>query len=211
MEVGMELGKVKKRGEDPPFFVLFLFCFVAFHFWKRWKFVLGLPKWEFSTGKKTFHAGEKKSGKLTLPPSEKYACYTPPRNCPVLIALQINSSPLCQTNNVIDLSTSSHVSWWQNVKSKAPHIQIFYMSTFQRGNFSCTIDNSKLSICVTDDPRTVGMPTSFMYACVKFVICRSSLFYNTERTRKLWTIVVRKQHFMFYHHMTHPSCKSKAP
>ena len=28
------------------------FFFFAFHFWKRRKFVLGLPKWEFSTGKK---------------------------------------------------------------------------------------------------------------------------------------------------------------
>ena len=42
----MEVGKVIKRGED-----LFFFFFFAFHFWKRQKFVLGLPKWEF-TGKK---------------------------------------------------------------------------------------------------------------------------------------------------------------
>ena len=35
-------------------------------------------------------------------------------------------------------------------------------------------DNSKLSICTTDDSRTVGMSISFMCACVKFVIHRSS-------------------------------------
>ena len=42
---------VRKRGED-------LFFFFAFHFWKRRKFVLGLPKWEFSTGKKHFTPGK---------------------------------------------------------------------------------------------------------------------------------------------------------
>ena len=47
-----------KRGED--------FFFLAFHFWKRRKFVLCLPKWEFSTGKKHFTPG-KKSGKWLCP------------------------------------------------------------------------------------------------------------------------------------------------
>ena len=44
----MEVGKVVKRGED---------------------LVLGVPKWEFSTGKKHFTPG-KKSGKMTLPPQK---------------------------------------------------------------------------------------------------------------------------------------------
>ena len=35
------------------------FFFFAFRFSKPLKFVLGLPKWKFSTGKKTFHAGKK--------------------------------------------------------------------------------------------------------------------------------------------------------
>ena len=43
--------------------VCFCFCFFvfvfAFHLWKRRKFVLGLPKWEFSTGKKHFTPGKK--------------------------------------------------------------------------------------------------------------------------------------------------------
>ena len=68
----MEVGKVIKRGED--------FFFFAFHFWKRRKFVLGLPKREFSTGKNHFTSG-KKSGKMTLPPQ---------KNMPV--------TPLCQCN-----------------------------------------------------------------------------------------------------------------
>ena len=51
------------------FFILFFFFFFAFHFWKRQKFVLGLPKSEFSTGKKHFTSG-KKSGKITLPPQK---------------------------------------------------------------------------------------------------------------------------------------------
>ena len=33
--------------------------FFTFHFAKRLKFVLGLPKWEFPTGQKTFHGGKK--------------------------------------------------------------------------------------------------------------------------------------------------------
>ena len=37
---------------------------------------LGLPKWEFSSGEKAFHAG-KKIRKKWLVPSEKYACYAP--------------------------------------------------------------------------------------------------------------------------------------
>ena len=60
----MEVGKERKRGED-----LFFFFFFPFHFWKRRKFVLSLPKWELSTGKRRFHAG-KKSGKMTLPPQK---------------------------------------------------------------------------------------------------------------------------------------------
>ena len=60
----MEVGKVIKRGEVRTFVFVFVF-----HFWKRRKFVMGLPKWEFCTRKKTlkkkFHAG-KKIGKICL-------------------------------------------------------------------------------------------------------------------------------------------------
>ena len=65
-KLDMEVGKVIKRGEDPFFFFFFFF---AFHFWKRRNFVLGPPKWEFSTRKKHFMPG-KKSGKITLPPQK---------------------------------------------------------------------------------------------------------------------------------------------
>ena len=43
-------------------------------------------------------------------------------------------------------------------------------------------NNSELLICTTNDSRTVGMPISFMCACVKFVIYRSSQFCNLQRT-----------------------------
>ena len=76
----IEVGKVIKRGEDLFFFFFFFFfsssSSSSFHFWKRRKFVLGLPKWEFSTGKKTFHAW-KKIRKNYFPHSGKYACYAP--------------------------------------------------------------------------------------------------------------------------------------
>ena len=55
-------GKAIKRGEDLFFlfiYLIFFFFFFAFHFWKRRKFVLGLPNCEFSTGKKHFTPGEK--------------------------------------------------------------------------------------------------------------------------------------------------------
>ena len=52
------------------------FFFFAFHFWKWQKFVLGLPKWEFSTGKQHFTLG-KKIRKNDFAPSQKYACYAP--------------------------------------------------------------------------------------------------------------------------------------
>ena len=60
-------------------FVFFLLFFFAFHFWKWRKFVLGLPKSEFSTGKKHFTSG-KKIRKNYFAPSEKYACYAPVPN-----------------------------------------------------------------------------------------------------------------------------------
>ena len=50
----------------------FFFFFFACHFWNRRKFVLGLPKWEFSTGK-NISCQEKHY----FAPSEKYACYAP--------------------------------------------------------------------------------------------------------------------------------------
>ena len=69
-----EKGRWKKKPENGsrksykkswgPFFFFF-----AFHFWKRRKFVLGLPKWEFSAGGKI--------RKNDFAPSEKYACYAP--------------------------------------------------------------------------------------------------------------------------------------
>ena len=55
----------------------FFFFFFLFQFSKPLKFVkLGLPKCEFSTGKKHFTLG-KKSGKNDTAPSEKYSSYTP--------------------------------------------------------------------------------------------------------------------------------------
>ena len=52
-----------------------LFFFFAFHFWKRRKFVVGLPTWEFSTGNKYFTPGKNQENDFA--PSEKYACYAP--------------------------------------------------------------------------------------------------------------------------------------
>ena len=50
------------------FFLIFNFFFCCFSLFKTTEFVLGLPKWKFSTRKKAFHATGKKSGKMTLPP-----------------------------------------------------------------------------------------------------------------------------------------------
>ena len=50
-------------------FLLFWFCFFAFHFSKPLKFVLGLPKWEFST-RKIIQKNDFES-------SEKYSSYAP--------------------------------------------------------------------------------------------------------------------------------------
>ena len=46
------------------FFLFFFFVLLFFlHFSKRLKFVLCVPKWKFSTGKKAFHAGKKNQEK----------------------------------------------------------------------------------------------------------------------------------------------------
>ena len=56
--------------------LFFCFCFsffLLFTFQNHLNlFVLGLPKWKFSTRKKHFMLG-KKSGKMTLPPQKKYS------------------------------------------------------------------------------------------------------------------------------------------
>ena len=73
-----------RRGPFCLFFSFLFFSFLFFfflllfacHFSKPRKFVLGLPKWKFSTGKKHFTPG-KKSGKMTLTPSEKKFPITP--------------------------------------------------------------------------------------------------------------------------------------
>ena len=69
-KIGNGSRKSYKKRWGPFFF------FFAFHFWKRQKFVLGLRKWEFSTGKKHFTPG-KKIRKNDFAHSEKYACYAP--------------------------------------------------------------------------------------------------------------------------------------
>ena len=71
----MEGEKLQNNEERTFFFLSFFFFFSLF---KTLKFVLGLPKWEFSTGKKQFAPG-KKSGKW-LCPSEKYSFYASEAN-----------------------------------------------------------------------------------------------------------------------------------
>ena len=53
--------KLQNKERTPLFFFFF-----AFHFWKTLKFVLVLPKWEFSSRKKHFMR-RKKSGKYSPP------------------------------------------------------------------------------------------------------------------------------------------------
>ena len=61
--------KVGKWAED----LCFCFVFLAFHFLKHLKFVVGLPKWEFSTAEKHFTPAEKMR---KLAPSGKYSSYS---------------------------------------------------------------------------------------------------------------------------------------
>ena len=74
----MEGGEVTKWGYD--LFVCVCgggcVCVCVSHFSKPLKFVLGLQKWKFSTGKKHSTPG-KKSGKMTLPPQKKNFPVTP--------------------------------------------------------------------------------------------------------------------------------------
>ena len=63
-KIGIGSRKSSKKRWGPFFFLLFFFF--AFHFWKRRKFVLGLPKLEFSTGK-SISCREKDQEKLLCP------------------------------------------------------------------------------------------------------------------------------------------------
>ena len=66
------------------FFYLFIYLFIfAFYFSKCLKFDLGLPKWKFST---PFHDGEKKLGKMTLPPQKMFPV-TPLHATKILLTL----------------------------------------------------------------------------------------------------------------------------
>ena len=58
---------VKGKVKNYYYFFFFFFFFFAFHFSKRLKFVLGLPKWKFSIGKKHFTPGEKNQEKWLCP------------------------------------------------------------------------------------------------------------------------------------------------
>ena len=77
----MEGEKVTNWGEDFFFFFFFFFCIFFFIFcfslFKITKFVLGLPKWKFSTGKKIM--------KNDFAPSEKFSCYAPDRHLPSIM------------------------------------------------------------------------------------------------------------------------------
>ena len=64
VEVKYLKWKEKLQNEEKVLFFFFFFFFFTFQKWM--KFVFGLPKWKFSTGKKHFTPG-KKSGKMILP------------------------------------------------------------------------------------------------------------------------------------------------
>ena len=70
----IENGRVERwkscKMRRGPFFFFFFFFF-ACHFSKPLRFVLGLPKWKFYTGKKHFTSG-KKSGQITLLPHKNF-------------------------------------------------------------------------------------------------------------------------------------------
>ena len=63
-------GKVTKWGEALFFFVLFF----AFHFSKPLKFVLGVSKWKFSTGKKAFLARKNIRKNFPVTPLPRCLC-----------------------------------------------------------------------------------------------------------------------------------------
>ena len=83
-EISADLPGKKRRGKrkNKTFFILFYFIYLSIYLFfffffifvsKPLKFVLGLTKWEFSTGKKHFTL-EKYIRKMTWP-SEKYSSY----------------------------------------------------------------------------------------------------------------------------------------
>ena len=71
----MEGEKVTNWGED--FFLKNFFKYFCFSLFKITKFVLGLRKWKFSTGKKIM--------KNDFAPSEKFSCYAPDRHLPSIM------------------------------------------------------------------------------------------------------------------------------
>ena len=99
---------------EPSFFCLFVCLFVVFSFWflfscfachftKALKFVLGLPKWEFSTGKKHFMRQEKNQ--------EKWLCPPPPTNIPLMPLWSWFSSRMYSISFVLQTRLGAH---WQS-------------------------------------------------------------------------------------------------
>ena len=121
----MEGWKVIKWGEDHflSFFCslfLFLFLFVfflfvfclfvfAFHLSKPLKFVLGLPKWKFSIGKKNFTPG-KNSGKKRTLPLWKIFLLCPLLMCSLFLWIWQEINSLCR-----------HAAWFDELTAYSAH------------------------------------------------------------------------------------------
>ena len=131
----------KKRWGLFPFFVVFfvLFCFVlffffAFHFWKPRKFVLDLPKWEFSTGKNISRRG-KKSGKMTLPPQKNMPVTPLVSTGWIHFTISKESHRKQQKTNLLDsLNCLSHLPLQVTLKvQRIPYGQLVTMHKDQPG------------------------------------------------------------------------------
>ena len=86
-------------------FLFFFFFFFSFHFSKPLKFVLSLPKWEFSSGKKHFTPG-KKIRKKWLPPLKNIPL------TPLIVAKKVPEYLLSSVDSMRTHLPYESISFW---------------------------------------------------------------------------------------------------
>ena len=101
-------------------------------------------------------------------------------------SIELNLVLQSYTCSLVQIVFKNHTICF-NLQAVSPYICSASANICRKQYGSGVFVTSELGICMTDDFRTVGMPISFMCTYGKFVICRSSQFYNTQRTRQpLW-------------------------
>ena len=97
-------------------------------------------------------------------------CFTMSKysRCHVLLHFLSNLMYCCHVTILVKISGHLELLYWfLSAKFQMREKSLMHSKLLLQ---VCLFNISELSICTTDDSRIVGMPISFMCACIKFVI-----------------------------------------